>query len=504
MVQRTSKLNRVEHMRKNLQRVIGVIVVVLGCLWPIMAQAQDVSGELDRLAEQAQAAATAASSGQAAAYEAIHEAWEAIEDGIRDQDPTLYVELETALDAVKDAVAAGNPADTAQAFSHLGFELHEGAERFAEGAAAGLNAVAATPADLQDELTQVLAALQSGDAAEADAHIERAIRMWPGVEGAIAAKSPQDYETIERALGAAMTARAATPIDTALLQEAATTIRTTLAPYLATQTYTAVDAAAIIIREGLEALLVIVALLAFLRKSGNARQSRWIWVGAGGGVALSIVTAFIFQAIFSQISAGRNREIVEGVTGLVAAGLLFYVSYWLHSKASLSAWQKYIRTQTSQALARGSLFGVAALSFLAVFREGAETAIFYLGMAPSIQPEALLLGLGVGVAVLAVVAVVMVVGGVRLPLRPFFLVAGLLVYYLGFKFLGTGVHALQVAGVLPSSPVPFLPEASWLGVYATWESFAPQLLLLVATGALWWAARTWTREPATGKAPASS
>ena len=362
-----------------------------------------------------------------------------------------------------------------------------------EGATGETDAVAATPAELDGELTQALAALQRGDADAADEHIARAIRMWPGVEGAVAAKSQQDYDTIERALGLAMTARAATPIDADRLQAAATTIQTTLAPYLADQTYTALDAAAIIIREGLEALLVIVALLAFLRKSGNAAQARWVWVGAGGGVALSIVTAFVFQAVFSQLSAGRNREIVEGVTGIVAAGLLFYVSYWLHSKASLSAWQKYIRTQTTQALARGSLFGVAALSFLAVFREGAETAIFYLGMAPSIQPETLLLGLGIGVAVLAVVAAVMVVGGVRLPLRPFFLVAGLLVYYLGFKFLGTGIHALQVAGALPSSHLPYLPEATWIGVYPTWESFAPQLLLLVGTLVLWWTARTWAR-----------
>jgi high-affinity iron transporter len=129
--------------------------------------------------------------------------------------------------------------------------------------------------------------------------------------------------------------------------------------------------------------------------------------------------------------------------------------------------------------------GLAALAFLAVFREGAETAVFYIGMAPSIERSALLSGLAAGILLLAVVAVLMLVGGAKLPLRPFFRVAGFLVYYLGFKFVGTGIHALQVAGVLPITPVPGVPAIAWLGIYPTWETLLPQLLLLAgAAGAL--------------------
>jgi high-affinity iron transporter len=120
------------------------------------------------------------------------------------------------------------------------------------------------------------------------------------------------------------------------------------------------------------------------------------------------------------------------------------------------------------------------LSFLAVFREGAETAVFYLGMASSITLENLLLGLGLGLALLVVAAVLMLVVGMKLPLRPFFQVAGLLVYYLGFKFLGTGIHALQVAGMLPTSPIPVLPPLPVIGFYPTWETALPQLALLAA------------------------
>ncbi|MFN8465752.1 MAG: hypothetical protein U0X20_09390 [Caldilineaceae bacterium] len=95
---------------------------------------------------------------------------------------------------------------------------------------------------------------------------------------------------------------------------------------------------------------------------------------------------------------------------------------------------------------------------MAVFREGAETTIFYLGMAPAINPWAImLLGIGIGVLLLGIAAWLMLVGGVRLPVRLFFRIAGFLVFYLAFKFIGTGIHNLQVAGVVGTTPIPFLP-----------------------------------------------
>jgi high-affinity iron transporter len=196
----------------------------------------------------------------------------------------------------------------------------------------------------------------------------------------------------------------------------------------------------------------------------------------------------VLQAIFSRVSAGTNRELIEGITGLIAAGLLFYVSYWLHSKASLGAWKKFIDQRTSQALARGSMIGLALLAFLAVFREGAETAVFYLGMAPSIPARDLFLGMALGVVMLVIAAVLMLVVGVKLPLRLFFRVASLLVYYLGFKFVGTGLHALQVAGAIPTTPIPGLesnPVFEFFGIYPTWQTLLPQLALLLGALAIW-------------------
>lgn len=472
--------------------IAPLMVVLLGLLlaWPALAQEQTLADRLQALAHTAKEGLQAAEHNNVASMQAefdeIHEAWGSFEDKVREQNPGAYVKLEGALDTVKDSLQAQplDPAAVGKAYDHLMDEATEIAAEFNGGTPMATTAVEATPADLMKNLDGAYQELKEGKADEAAGYLQQVIRAWPSVEGAIAAKSQEAYTAIEVDLSRAAAALEAKPANLSEAEAAVERLRETLSPFVGGQTYTMFDAAAIILREGLEALLIIVALLAFLRRSGNNDKRVWIWAGGGLGVLASIITAFALQAVFSRASAGQNREVIEGVTGLVAAGLLFYVSYWLHSKANLHAWQKYINQSTSQALMRGSVTGLAMLSFLAVFREGAETAVFYLGMVSSITLEALLLGLGLGVALLVVAAILMLLIGMKLPLRPFFQVAGLLVYYLGFKFLGTGLHALQVVGMLPTSPIPALPPLPVIGFYPTWETTLPQLALLaMALGA---------------------
>jgi high-affinity iron transporter len=465
-----------------------VIVLMLGLLWtwPALAEEPTLADRLQALAHTAQEGREAAEqnniTSMKAEFDEIHEAWESFENEVRQQHPTAYVELEGALDAVKTSLQAQplDPAAVEKAYDHLMDEATEISAQFNGGAPVKATVIEATPADLMKNLNTAYQELEEGKADEAAEYLEQVIWAWPSVEGAIATKSQEAYTAIEVDLSRAAAALEAKPANLNEAEAAVERLRETLSPFVAGQTYTMFDSAAIILREGLEALLIIVALLAFLRRSGNNDKRAWIWVGGGLGILASIVTAFALQAVFSRASAGQNREVIEGLTGLIAAGLLFYVSYWLHSKANLHAWQKYINHGTGQALVRGSVTGLATLSFLAVFREGAETAVFYLGMASSITLQDLLLGFGLGVAVLIVVAILMLFVGMKLPLRPFFQVAGLLVYYLGFKFLGTGIHALQVADMLPTSPIPGLPPLPVLGFYPTWETTLPQLALLAA------------------------
>jgi high-affinity iron transporter len=470
----------------HLKDEAGEIATRLGGATGLSAQIRD-------LATHAKAGIAAAEQNKPelmrAEYEELHTLWASFEDQVREKDASGYVELETALDQIKDAVNT-QPIDTAKvkaAYEQLEHEADEVAGRLGTAVTPTGSIEVALP-DALKLLDAAAAATAQGDSKTSATQLDAFIRAWPAIEGAVATKSGDAYEAIEAEMGRARAALKAQPADLAAAQSAITRMRAELAPFSAAQTYTWFDAAAIILREGLEALLVIVALLAFLRKSGNADKRGWIWAGAALGVLVSIATAFLLQAIFSRVSAGANRELIEGATGLVAAALLFYVSYWLHSKASLGAWKQYIDQRTTQALARGSMAGLALLAFLAVFREGAETAVFYLGIAPAIALRDLLLGLGLGVVVLSVAAVLMLVVGIKLPLRPFFRIAGLLVYYLGFKFVGTGLHALQVAGVIPTAPIPSLgsnPIFDFFGIYPTWQTLLPQVLLLLGALLAW-------------------
>jgi high-affinity iron transporter len=307
-------------------------------------------------------------------------------------------------------------------------------------------------------------------------------RAWPEVEGLIHTKSPAVYASTENEMAEAYARLVSSPPDLARGEALVSGMRQQLAPFVANATYGLLDATVIMLREGLEALLVIAALVAFVRRAGRPDQERWIWSGSAAGVLVSVVVAFAAQSLFSQASAAVGRELVEGIVGLVAAAMLFYVSFWLHQKSKLGVWQQYIRERSSAALASNSVLSMAVIAFLAVFREGAETVMFYLGIAPSISTADLLGGIGLGVGILLVLGIAFMVLGLRVPLRPFFLASSILIYYLGFKFVGSGIHALQVAGALPATPAP-LPANEILGLFPTWQTFIPQLaLLLVAMG----------------------
>jgi len=476
-----------------LSRAAATLLLIL--LLPLSVAADSPQQDLQQADQSVVQARQALAAGNVDAarqlFQAYRDRWRQIEDGIKDASASDYTAIETAQREVRVSLAA-EPFDAARADTALD-ALHETDERFYEAAAQGSEAT--QPASGSDterlraligQLDAAHAALSRRDAPGALAAVQTFQRDWPGAEGLVKIKARAVYTATEDDMA---TAEAMLSGPTPRLDEASaviTRMRDRLAPIAASgATYGVFDAFIIMLREGLEALLVVGALAAFLKRSGNSDKQPWIWGGAAGGVGLSIALAFVLQQVFSRAEVGLGSELVEGVVGLSAAVMLFYVSYWLHSKARLSVWQKYIRDRSTAALAGGSMFSLGMLSLLAVFREGAETSVFYLGIAPSISPADLALGLGLGVLTLLAVGITTMVIGLRLPLRPFFLASSVLIYYLGFKFVGMGLHALQVSGVLPATPAP-LPGSDFLGVYPTWETALPQLLLLIAAGVVLW------------------
>ena len=191
----------------------------------------------------------------------------------------------------------------------------------------------------------------------------------------------------------------------------------------------------IILREGFEAILVIGAIVAFLIKTGNRARLRSVWTGVGLGLAASAVMAVVLQTIFRNLPT--SREIIEGATMLLAVVVLFSVSYWLISKVEAAKWQKFIQEKVGSALDQGGGKALALVAFLAVFREGAETALFYQALfneATSLTP--LFLGMLVGAIALAIIFTLFYRFGVRIPMRPFFTITSVLLYYMAFVFLG--------------------------------------------------------------------
>ena len=235
----------------------------------------------------------------------------------------------------------------------------------------------------------------------------------------------------------------------------------------------------ILFREGLEALLVCTALAAATARAGSERGSRAIWRGAALAIGASLVTAWLVDSVLDLAPAGR--EAIEGLTMLLAAAVLFYVSYWLLSKLEVQRWMGYLRRKVGRA---ENLWAIGAVAFLAVFREGVETILFYEALAGIGRPVPIWGGLVAGMVVLALVGLAVFRFGLKLPVRPLFGVTGALLYLMAMIFVGQGVHELQEAGWLAETGLTGTPRIPALGIYPTVETLVAQAVLLaLAIGA---------------------
>ena len=245
----------------------------------------------------------------------------------------------------------------------------------------------------------------------------------------------------------------------------------------------------ILLREGMEAILLLAAIVAFVAKTG--RRDALPWVHAGWIAALAAGAATWLAANSLIDISGANRELTEGVTALVAAAMLLYVGYWLHGKSQARAWANFIRDSVGGALGKKTLWAMAGVSFLAVYRELFELVLFYEALWVQAGAEghaAVLGGIAAAAALLAAAGWGMFKYSLRLPLGPFFSAMSLLLALLAVVFAGQGVAALQEAGAVGASPFGSF-AAPMLGVHPTLETLGAQLfaVALVALGA--WAAR---------------
>jgi high-affinity iron transporter len=244
----------------------------------------------------------------------------------------------------------------------------------------------------------------------------------------------------------------------------------------------------ILLREGLEAILVIGALMAFLVRTGATNRRRDIHIGVGMAVGASLLTAVAIETVFLLTPA--SRELLEGATMAVAAVMLFYVSYWLLTRLEVGKWNRFVKAQVQEAVTSGSALALASVAFLAVYREGFETVLFYQALVVTAGAGGwvpILGGILAGGVVLAVVYVLINRFGVRLPLKPFFTVTSAFLYYMAFVFAGKAVAELQASGAVGTTPVGWAPRLPALGIYPTAESLIAQgLLVVLAVAAMAW------------------
>ena len=248
-----------------------------------------------------------------------------------------------------------------------------------------------------------------------------------------------------------------------------------------------VGALTILLREGLEALLLVIAMVAFLRKAERTDAMPYVhagWIGAllAGGVTWLVATRLI--AI-----SGASRELTEGFAALIAAVVLVSVGIWMHGKSQADAWQRYIRQTMSKALSRGSVWFLFGLSFLIVYREAFETVLFYAALWSQGNHPAVLAGAAVAVVALVAIGWAMLGFSRRLPFAQFFAISAILIAILAVVLAGKGVAALQEAGWIPASLVDF-PRFELLGVHPTTQGLLAQAAVLaVLVFGFWWNGR---------------
>ena len=242
----------------------------------------------------------------------------------------------------------------------------------------------------------------------------------------------------------------------------------------------------IIVREGLEAILVIAAIIAYLVKSGAAKHLRSVYIGSVVGIAASFLAALgltLLKNALGDAYGAQAQEIMEGCTALVAVCVLFYVSNWMLSKSESAAWTAYIDSKVQASVAADSSFALAFAAFLSVFREGAEVVLFYQPMlVEDGNPGMVWAGFGVGCVVLVVVFILIRYLSVRLPLKPFFTVTSTFMALMCVSFMGSAIKEFAEGGVFDVTQIPWMFQENditdALGIYPFAEPIFAQLVLV--------------------------
>jgi high-affinity iron transporter len=347
-------------------------------------------------------------------------------------------------------------------------------------------AAAGSPVSLvRTRLQQSLDAYRAGDRDKAKSlALSAYLDGFEPVEGALAARDATLLAHVETAMGELRAAigRGESPQQVQgrvqALDNMLTEVETALAPEQGNTLSTFLGAATILLREGLEALLIVVGMLAFLKKGGRPDMVRPVHYGWASAL---IAGAATWLAATSLISiSGATRELTEGFGSILAALVLLFVGVWMHGKGHADHWQRYIRERVDHALSKGSGWFLFSLAFIAVYRELFETILFYAALSAEGNTAAVAAGAVAGAAALGIVAFILLRFSQALPIGKFFTYSSMLIAVLAVVLAGKGVAALQEAGLISIAPLNAVPRISMLGIFPTTQVIAAQLAILIA------------------------
>ena len=405
-------------------------------------------------------------------YKKMNSTWTINEAVVRDHSTAHYGQVETAISFLRSSIET-EPTnfDSIQASFD---DLKKAISNFVEGTEVATTSSNLTLKDGIDLLKKALTQFQAGQDSEAAATMKEFITIWPTIEGSVSTTNPSLYTKVESESPVIMVKGKESEY-----QEKLSSLIAELSQIDTSTSYNAFDAMLILLREGVEALLIVMALVTTLKAAKMRKGLKWVYGGAFAGIVASLLIAYILQIAFPAVTSGTNREIIEGAVGIFAVIMMILIGIWLHSKSSVKKWNAFMESQMQTVTKTESFLSMFALSFLAVFREGAETILFYVGILPRISSFDFVLGISLALLVLIVIAFVMnKASQFFLPHKVFFILTWM-IYVLAFKMTGVSIHALQLTNMIPNHLISGIPSIDILGIYPSWEGLAGQTLFIL-------------------------
>lgn len=413
------------------------------------------------------------------AYKKMNSTWTVNEGVVRDNSTAHYGNIETAISFLRSAIET-EPVDFSSVQSSFD-DLKTAIDSFVKGEEVATTEGNLTLKDGIQLLEKALDEFKAGKTQEASANMKKFITIWPSIEGDVSTRNPSLYTRVESETPVIMVKGSEKEY-----QDQLQALINDLSQIDTSASYNFFDAMLILLREGVEALLIVMALVTTLKAAKMKKGLKWVYAGAVMGILASLAIAVLLQFLFPAVSSGSNREIIEGAVGIFAVLMMIMVGIWLYSKSSIKKWNDFMDSQMKAVTATGSFISMFALSFLAVFREGAETILFYAGIYPRIDKASFFLGIGLAFLVLFVLALIMNKASTYFKPHRIFLILTWLIYALAFKMLGVSIHALQLTNILPSHLMNGFPSIDWAGIYPSLEVVTCQLIFVVIVLIITW------------------